>query len=84
MDYLDRSMNSKQDGHPTGGTCPKCDKPLYYASRLQVHDRTHEEVEYCSGGCGHVAKTLQEERKALDKAIAATTRELSSAEPSKN
>lgn len=51
---VNRMMNSSaRDGHPSGtAKCPKCGKPLYYASRLATRDGEEQNVEYCSGGCG--------------------------------
>lgn len=78
--YSDRAMNSGsssgRDGHPTGGTCPKCGAKLYYASRLKLHDRVLENVDYCSGGCGHYQPTLQAECAAINEAFASGAKEV--------
>lgn len=66
---MNAAANSR-DGHPTGGICPKCGKPLYYASRLLDSQGVSVDVEYCSGGCGYKKPTQASERKMIDKTFA--------------
>lgn len=57
--YENRMMTSeRRDGHLCGGNCPKCGKPLYYASTLHVHFGILANVEYC--GCGFTQPAREE------------------------